>query len=119
MNDKELLKLAILTILERRVGKSNAITRPDLLWQLQMQGFNLDDRRMRDCISTLQSDEPKGAWIINLQNGDGYFYAANLDELQDALKSEFNRAVTIYHKVRNQARRASPILAGQFTLQEG
>lgn len=113
------LNKEILSIVITKLGKNNAIRRPELLFDLQCRGWNIDDRQMRLGLEYLRQYEPKGARICASVDGDGYYYASSLDELKDALESDINRARNINIRVTNQLRRAFPELAGQYGMGAG
>lgn len=97
------LERALLRILSERVGRENAIDRWELVNLLEDLGVlpreagkNLNDRRMRACIS--QIDLEKKAIICNL--GDGYFMASGWKEFRQVTATEKKRAVSVLEKLR-------------------
>ena len=109
-----MLELVILGIIRVHIGSANAIRRGDLLQMLKLRGYQVDDRKMRMMIENLRTSVPGGAWICTTKNGKGYFYAETEKELVDFLHSESNRGWSVITRVKLQAKRAIPTLAGQF-----
>jgi hypothetical protein len=114
-----LLNLEVLDLISAHIGHDHAIKRGILLTTLQARGWDISDRQMRLALEEVRNNIDDGAWICSCMDGDGYYRAGNLAELREYLTSEHNRGLKILSKVSTQARRASPILAGQFSMTGG
>lgn len=73
-------------------GKKNAISRGALA---ASAGYS--DRRVREIIVQLQQ---KGYMICNMSGGEGYFIAADLDEIDAYYRQEKARAVSIFKRIK-------------------
>lgn len=111
------LELTLLTIIKAHVGEEGAIRREDLLTTLIKRGYELNDRQMRIAIENLRNHYPRGAWICNISNGKGYFYAASEEELMMYFRSGIRQGWSIINRVKVQAKRAIPEMAGQLDYQ--
>ena len=73
-------------------GKKNAISRGALA---ASAGYS--DRHVREIIAQLQQ---KGYMICNMSGGEGYFVAADLDEIEAYYRQEQARAVSIFKRIK-------------------
>lgn len=69
------------------VGKGNAVTRKRLV---AMTG--LDDRAVRKHI---ENQRAKGAFILNFQDGKGYFQSTDTEDLLHQFRLNRSRAMTV------------------------
>lgn len=82
------LDRAILRVLSFHRGKSNAISRDDLLAQLK--GYTKDERIMRACIQEIRKrGDPEISLICSMGGiGGGYYLADNHDEVMEYIDHE-------------------------------
>lgn len=85
------------------VGRENAIRRADLV-----QRVNLPDRTVRHMIEDARR---QGAFIMNAQDGAGYYISEDLGELKRQLKRNENRALSILAQQKHLRRKVEEIEA--------
>lgn len=85
---------ALVHIIADHVGRDNAISRRDLLHQLHVRGFQINDRIMRDAISELRCE---GHLIISTSANNGGYYMDSCPEdfLEFEKHEQTNRAMKI------------------------
>lgn len=106
-------------------GINNKISRFELLLHtkdiLYRRGYayRVSDRYIRRAIEHLRTTHPQGALICStMTKGGGYYLAQNMDELQEYLGSEERRAISVFRKVRKQAKTAQIELSKEGTQLE-
>jgi len=124
-----MVEMAMLKILNSRIGAENGMTREELLMELRRRGFSefdpelmhLDDRDMRKALESIRLHEAEGAYLISIRYEKRWVYcrARDMAEFREAMKPEWSRAITMISRVKNQINRAYPELLGQLELQEG
>jgi len=103
---------AVLSALQRRVGKANGITATNLVIYLTDRTSAADERRLREVVVQLR----KQGHPVCATPGDGYFIAANDDELNETCHQLLGRSMTGLEQVAALKHKAMPDLAGQLGL---
>lgn len=93
----------ILKIIKQRTAE-DPIPRPSLLWELQMSGFVINDRRMRRIIEELRKTSA-GSMISTAAQG-GYFWAESRAQMDDALVRDERRFRRLAKRIAAQRRLA-------------
>lgn len=85
--------------LDRALGKENAVLRERLLEISRGMPLlrNVDDRLVRAAIELLREE---GYPICNMESGDGYFLASNMQEYQSFRTKYGSHAITIFKRVK-------------------
>lgn len=110
--ENEITPEAVLWALRGRVGKANGITATALVIGLTNTSSAAGERRLRACIEHLRN----AGHPICATPGDGYFIAANDDELKETCEFLRGRALTSLRQENAMRRIALPELAGQLGL---
>ena len=103
---------AVLDALKRRIGKANGITATALVIYLVEDASAAAERKLRACIEHLRSQ----GHPVCATPGDGYFMAANDEELKETCEFLRGRALTSLRQENAMRRIALPELAGQLGL---
>jgi hypothetical protein len=86
------LERAVRRILEFHVGRKNAISRTQLIYDLANMGFDYidkDDRPVRGCINLIRKSGTDGSWICSTGGvGGGYWMAESNEELEEFIDHE-------------------------------
>lgn len=102
----------VLAALRKHVGALNGITGTQLVIYLTDRTSAAEERRLRDCVALLRvQGQPVCATPEN-----GYFIAANDEELNRTCRFLLGRAETSLQQVSALKHKAMPDLAGQFGL---
>lgn len=85
--------------LDGALGKDKAVLRERLLEISRGMPLlrNVDDRLVRAAIELLREE---GFPICNMEGGDGYFLASNMQEYQDFRTKYGSHAITIFKRVK-------------------
>jgi hypothetical protein len=82
------LDRAILRVLSFHIGKERAIGRYELLAAVRMEGFDVNERVLRECIHGLRRE---GRLICSIPGeAGGYYLAASLEEFQEFRERELH-----------------------------
>jgi hypothetical protein len=106
----EKVKRIILNRLKYSNGEDRRISREDLLDAINAERYKhlpldlITDRFMRKMIEELRK-EKRGCMIVASQEG-GYFWAADIKELDKHTQHDINRAVTLLDKINTQRKNA-------------
>lgn len=103
---------SVLSALQSRVGAVNGITATQLVIEMTDRTSAADERRLRDCVVFLRHQ----GHPVCATPGDGYFIAANDDELNETCQFLYGRAMTGLQQVSAMKKKALPDLAGQLGL---
>lgn len=93
----------ILKIIKQHTAE-DPMPRAGLLWELQVSGFVINDRRMRRIIEGLRKT-PAGAMISTSAKG-GYFWAENRAQMDAALVRDERRFKRLAKRIYMQRRNA-------------
>lgn len=102
----------VLDALKKRVGKANGITAMQLVIYLTDRVSAADERKLREAVVFLREQ----GHPVCATPGDGYFIAANDEELQETCDFLRGRALTSLRQENAMKRIALPELAGQLGL---
>lgn len=101
MNLDETVKHFLLDILRGHLGHENRIRRGDLrLVLIARLGAKIGDRKMRDLLEELRSEE-RGCWICGSRQA-GYFTAKDENELRQFLAADKRLISKLAARIRNQ-----------------
>lgn len=103
---------SVLAALQGRVGAANGVTATKLVIEIADRVSEADERRLRDCVTYLRHQ----GHPVCATPGDGYFIAANDQELNDTCQLLYGRAMTSIKQVAAMKKKALPELAGQLGL---
>lgn len=109
---QEITPASVLSALQGRVGAANGITATALVQQITGRTSTADERRMRDCVVYLRLQ----GHPVCATPTDGYFIAANDQDLNATCRYLLNRALTGIQQVSVLKKRAMPDLHGQLGL---
>jgi hypothetical protein len=107
---------AMLKVLDFHVGRSNAISRADLVTAIAQHGFRISEREARQCINDLRKD---GHPICSTGGeGGGYWMAANWDELNEYLEREVISRISDLSDQARALRKAARQRWGEYSPQK-
>lgn len=79
-----------------RVGKNNAISRDKLAMEMQMS-----DRAVRNLIEKARNE---GWFIMNSQDGSGYYLSSDIEDIARQYRQDTNRALAILKRRKHMRR---------------
>lgn len=103
---------AVLAALQSRVGAANGISATKLVIELIDRTSDAEERRLRDCVVYLRTQ----GHPVCATPGDGYFIAANDQELNETCQFLYSRSMTGLRQIAAMNKRAMPDFAGQLGL---
>lgn len=110
--DNEITPDTVLSALQGRIGAANGITATKLVIFLTDNTSAAAERRLRDCVVYLRTQ----GHPVCASTADGYFIAANDQELNETCKFLYDRAMTGLQQAYALKKKALPDLAGQLGL---
>lgn len=112
LQDQPITPESVLAALQGRVGAANGITATALVIEISDRTSAADERRLRDCVVLLRVQ----GHPVCATPEDGYFLAANEEDLNRTCRFLLERATTGIRQVAALKQKALPDLAGQLGL---
>ncbi len=99
------IELAVLKALRGRYGKRNAISRNELVNEVNLwidQTAQVLDRAIREAIESLRQDHATGARIMSSSGWAGYWLLEDIEEFDALYQEQRHRALSIMAGLRKQ-----------------
>ncbi len=112
------LEREILRILDFHVGRENAISRPQLVIDLALMGFDYtkDDRPVRACINKVRKSGKPGCWICSTGGvHGGYWRAKSHMEIEEFIQREQESRLKDFAKQARAMRAAAESYWGMYS----